>query len=247
MVTLARSGHGAGAFRRRGGYVALGDSISIDDYAGGAGNGGASLFARNRDEDFPAWRGHDLAALPFHLLAMDGATISTLLRFQLPRVAHLGPSVVTLTIGGNDLLAAYGRTQAARRVIAAVGDGLRRALGVPMSLQPRPRVAVGTVYDPSDGTGDAAALGLPPWPPALDLLAELNETIRSTAARQGAAVAEIHRAFLGHGLARGDPSQPAARPTDRELWYCLVIEPNAWGASGVRGAFWEALCGQSPR
>ena len=34
-------------------YVALGDSISIDIYAGGPGRGGASLLARNRDRDFP--------------------------------------------------------------------------------------------------------------------------------------------------------------------------------------------------
>jgi hypothetical protein len=43
-------------------YVALGDSISIDHYAGGEGRGGASLFARNRD-DVPQWRGRDLATL----------------------------------------------------------------------------------------------------------------------------------------------------------------------------------------
>lgn len=36
-------------------YIALGDSISIDPYAGGPGRGGASLLARNRDDDFPDW------------------------------------------------------------------------------------------------------------------------------------------------------------------------------------------------
>ena len=35
-------------------YVALGDSISIDVYAGGPGRGGASLLARNRDDDYGA-------------------------------------------------------------------------------------------------------------------------------------------------------------------------------------------------
>ena len=53
-------------------YVALGDSISIDDYAGGAGRGGASLLFRNRDDDFPHWRGRDVASrhpdAHFHLL-----------------------------------------------------------------------------------------------------------------------------------------------------------------------------------
>ncbi len=43
-------------------YVALGDSISIDDYAGGSGRGGASLLFRNRDDDFPEWSGRDLRA-----------------------------------------------------------------------------------------------------------------------------------------------------------------------------------------
>ena len=56
--------------------MALGDSISIDVYAGGRGRGGASLLARNRDDDFPEWRGRDLATtrpdLAFRLLATDG-------------------------------------------------------------------------------------------------------------------------------------------------------------------------------
>src|SRR6266540_1536519 len=38
-------------------YVALGDSMSIDDYAGGVGRGAASLLFRNRDTDFPDWAG----------------------------------------------------------------------------------------------------------------------------------------------------------------------------------------------
>jgi hypothetical protein len=54
-------------------------------------------------------------------------------------------------------------------------------------------------------------------------------------------VSDLHARFLGHGLAAGDPTQPAARPADRALWYCGLIEPNAWGASQIRAAFWEAL------
>ena len=87
-------------------YVALGDSISIDDYAGGAGRGGASLLFANRDADFPEWRGRDLKSIDpgttFTLLATDGATTRTLLQTQLPRLAALAspPTVVTLTIRG---------------------------------------------------------------------------------------------------------------------------------------------------
>ncbi len=71
-------------------YVALGDSISIDLYAGGPGRGGPSLVARNRDADFPEWRGRDLATtrpeLGFELLATDGGTTASLLDVQLPRL-----------------------------------------------------------------------------------------------------------------------------------------------------------------
>lgn len=235
-------------------YVALGDSISIDDYAGGPGLGGASLFAHNRDETFPEWRRRDLTTmhpgLRYHLLASDGATTETVLDQQLPRLAASGatPTFATLTVGGNDLLGAYGDTARARRVVAVVRRRVDRALCQLRSLM---RVAadpiiLGTVYDPSDGTGDAARLGLPPWPEVLDLLAQLNAALWTLAAEHGAYVADIHRCFLGHGLLRGDPGQPDARPADRGLWYRNLIEPNAWGADAVRAAFWRALPGRCP-
>jgi lysophospholipase L1-like esterase len=227
-----------------GAYVALGDSISIDDYAGGPGRGGASLLAHNRDEDFPMWRGHDLGGRPFHLLATDGATSRTLLEQQVPRLERSGirPSIVTLTIGGNDVLGWYGDTAAALRAADAAVATAETALDRlrPVS-DPSGRVVLGTVYDPSDGTADAARVGLPPWPEVVDVLAHLNEALRRLADRQGAAVADIHAKFLGHGLAIGNPGQPDPRPDDRALWYCDVIEPNAWGANAVREAFWEAL------
>jgi hypothetical protein len=224
-------------------YVALGDSISIDDYAGGHGRGGASLLARNRDEDFPEWRGSELGT-PFVQLATDGATTATLLERQLPRLEQSGvrPTVVTLTIGGNDVLQSYGDTGAARRTVgivrARVGTALQRVAQV---LGAEGQVVVGTVYDPSDGIGDTTSVGLPPWPDVVHVLGELNETLRDVAVEHGAAVAEIHERFLGHGLSVGNPGQGDPRPTDRRLWYCDVIEPNAWGASGVRAAFWAAL------
>jgi hypothetical protein len=100
---------------------------------------------------------------------------------------------------------------------------------------------VATVYDPSDGSGDAGRLGLPPWPEALELLAELNRGLRALADEHKALVADVHGRFLGHGLTTGNPAQPAARPPNRGLWYCDLIEPNAWGASEIRAAFWATL------
>ena len=231
-------------------YVAMGDSISIDDYSGGPGCGGASLLHRNRDDDFPEWRGRDLLTADpdtaFSLLATDGATTRTLLDAQLPRLSALRsrPTIVTLTIGGNDLLGAYGDTAAARQVIVRVRDAVARALPeIDQQLAPGGRIVVGTVYDPSDGTGDAGRLGLPPWDDAVALLAELNDSLRTVARAHGASVAEIAGHFTGHGLRAGDPTRREARPADRALWFCDLIEPNAWGAGGVRAAFWSALDG----
>ncbi len=229
-------------------YVALGDSISIDAYAGGPGRGGASLLARNRDDDFPTWRGHDLATtrpeLGFRLLATDGGTTASLLDGQLPRLEASGavPRIVTITVGGNDVLGAYGDTRRALETVAVVRTRVGRALDRLHALvRPGDSIVVGTVYDPSDGTGEAWRVGLPPWPDVVDVLAELNGTIRAVAREHHAVVADIHGRFLGHGLQAGDPGQSRARPHVQGLWYCNVIEPNAWGADAVRAAFWEAL------
>lgn len=229
-------------------YAALGDSISIDLYAGGRGRGGASLLARNRDRDFPDWRGRDLATtrpkLGFDLLASDGGTTSSLLDVQLPRLesGDAVPRVVTLTVGGNDVLGAYGDTRLALEIVQVVGRRVGRALERLQALVgPGDPIIVGTVYDPSDGSGEAWRVGLPPWPDVVDVLAELNATLRAVAGEHGARIADIHGRFLGHGLHAGNPGQPKARPRDRGLWYCQIIEPNAWGADAVRAAFWAAL------
>jgi lysophospholipase L1-like esterase len=229
-------------------YAALGDSMSIDDYAGGPGRGAASLLWRNRDHDFPAWAARDLTAgdptARLVLLASDGATSSMVAGEQLGRLRRLGviPTLATVTMGGNDLLAAYGDTGAARRAIRAVADNGRRLLaGLRDLMGAQAPIVVATVYDPSDGSGDAGRLGLPPWPEALELLAELNRVLRALAEEYQALVADVHARFLGHGLAAGDPTQPGARPPDRGLWYCGLIEPNAWGASQIRASFWDRL------
>jgi lysophospholipase L1-like esterase len=148
-------------------YAALGDSMSIDDHAGGTGRGAASLLWRNRDDDFPAWAGRDLTAHDPHarlvLRASDGATSATVAGEQLERLRRLGviPTLTTVTMGGNDLLAAYGAAGAARRTIGTLdGNGRRLLTGLRSLMGPEAPIVVATVYDPSDGSGDAGQLGL---------------------------------------------------------------------------------------
>ena len=216
--------------------------MSIDDYAGGAGRGAASLLYRNHDADFPDWSGRDLAAAGFtaQILARDGATAAGVLQNQLPLISG-PPGVVTLTMGGNDLLAAYGNGAAARAAIGRVitiGEQILTRLTAAGCGQ----IVVSTVYDPSDGTGDLAAAGLvPPWPEGPALVQALNAALTGLAGRHGAVVADVHGRFLGHGTAAGDPSQRHARPASQDLWYCNMIEPNAWGAHQIRCTWWQAL------
>jgi len=227
-------------------YVALGDSMSIDDYAGGAGRGAASLLYRNRDTDFPGRSGRDLATAGFtaHNLARDGATAAGVLQDQLPLI-NQPPDLVTLTMGGNDLLAVYGSNTAARAAIGQVttiGEQILARLNEAGCGQ----IVVSTVYDPSDGTGELAGAGLvPPWPEGPALVQELNAALAGLASRHSAVVADVHSRFLGHGAAAGDPSQGRARPASQDLWYCNMIEPNAWGAHQIRCTWWQALNGSA--
>jgi lysophospholipase L1-like esterase len=217
--------------------------MSIDAYAGGAGRGAASLLHRNRDDDFPDWGGRDLHTLGYqlHNLTSDGATTGGVLRAQLPRLNDR-PDLVTLSMGGNDLMTAYGDATAAGATIATVADlaeqVLTRVRAAAGSAAP---VVVTTVYDPSDGTGAVPGGALPPWPDGPRLVRELNAALADVAHRHGALVADVHAHFHGHGAAVGDPGQPHPRPRDRRLWYCGVIEPNAWGAHEIRRTWWHAL------
>jgi hypothetical protein len=209
----------------------------------------ASLLWRNRDDDFPAWAGRDLTARDptarLALLASDGATSTTVAGEQLGRLGRLErtPMLATVTMGGNDLLAAYGDTTAARRAIRTVVDNGRVVLASLRTLMgSEAPIVVAIVYGPSDGSGHAGGLGLPLWPAALELLTELKWGAADAGrGRPGALVADVHARFLGHGLAAGDPTQPVAHPPDRDLWYCDLIEPDAWGASKIRAALWATL------
>src|SRR5919202_6497756 len=110
-------------------YLALGESISIDDYTGVHGGGAPSQLARKL--------GVDLVDL-----TRDGNTTDGVLA-DLAR-APAAADVVTLTAGGNDLLSGD-----LPRAI------LRRLHQIARRIQPLgARVVVNTIYDPSDGDND---------------------------------------------------------------------------------------------
>ena len=184
-------------------YVALGDSISVDDYTGVAGGGAASQLARL------------LGADEFLNLTRDGQFTDGLLAQLEPAPAG---GLVTVTIGGNDLL--LGRP--AHEILRNVAEIDRRLAATGA------RVIANTVYDPSDGDDRLAEteLRLPPR-----LRAEfdaLNAGIRALADQHGFLLADLEQVFRGHGLVSAEP------------WYVLGIEPNLDGATAI-AACWHAL------
>jgi hypothetical protein len=94
---------------------------------------------------------------------------------------------------------------------------------------------------PGRGTGDPARPGSLPRPDAVTVIDELNQALRGVAVRHTAAVADVAGTLLGHRPRAGDPNRPDPRLAERDLWSCRLIEPNAWGAGGVRTAFRAAL------
>jgi acyl-CoA thioesterase-1 len=165
-------------------YVALGDSISIDDYTGKLGGGAPSQLARKL--------GLDLVDL-----ARDANTTENVLAdlVRTPTAADL----VTLTAGGNDLL----RGDSPRRILGRLDEiGRRiRPLGA--------RVILNTIYDPSDGDNNVGRrdLGLS-WLAAIELRRRfnaVNDGIGRLAREHGFLLADLERLFHGHGLASDEP------------------------------------------
>jgi lysophospholipase L1-like esterase len=164
-------------------YLAVGDSMSIDDYTDVDGGGAASQLARK-------------LRIELVDLTVDGNTTHGVLA-DLAR-APAGADVVTLTAGGNDLLGGD-----LPRAI------LRRLHQIAQRIEPLgARVIVNTIYDPSDGDDIVGRreLGLSRLA-MIELrqrLNALNRGIAELAAEHDFLLADIERLFHGHGVASDD-------------------------------------------
>ena len=229
-------------------YVALGDSISIDDYpvmdhqertgARVVGLGAVALLRRNRDAIWPEFAGRDLEALApgirCHDLTYDGATTEGVLGGLAAGLPDADPdaALATLTVGGNDLLALIGASRAdgergVDRALARVGEIVDRV----RERLPRATVLAGTVYDPTDATG--ALEGHRLRAEEMEWLARFNRGVASRCAERGATLVDIHAHFIGHGR--------SAPPAERWYWSGSIIEPSSRGASEVRRLWLDAV------
>jgi len=239
-------------------YLALGDSISIDRYPAfdvqereqlahpPPGLGAASLLYRNDNERWPGFAGRDLRThfpdLQRLDLTVDGATTrSTTSLIPLIPADLEGPVLVTLTAGGNDLLGLL-RLDLGRPATMPKGEGEKGVDDVARALEwivyelrdgiADPTILVGTVYDPSDGTGNLGDGVVRER--ALRWLARFNAHVKALAEPPAVRVVPIHDHFLGHGLSEPDPDA-------RWYWQHMIIEPSAQGASEVRRLWLESL------
>jgi lysophospholipase L1-like esterase len=243
-------------------YVSLGDSMSIDLYpaldAGEidvavalerdphAGNvaplGAASLLHQNDDARWPDEQGGDLVTrypgIGFQNLATDAATIGDVFGEQLPQLdASDDGTLVTLTIGGNDLLSAFAnrpRASLLEAIARDVAEAYEFLLDAVRRTRPNSLVLLTTIYDPSDRLGRIPGVLEEAGKLPLEILDGMNDRIRALAAgTPNAALADVYAHFLGHGA--------SAPEEDRWYWRRSLIEPNAQGASEIRRVWRDAL------
>ncbi len=238
-------------------YFALGDSMSIDFYPAGDAEsagistrediGASALFHRNESALFPEFEGQDLSSLfakiRYKNLAVDGATSEDLLNRM--RASEIVTSVdtkalVTLTLGGNDLLGTYRRfaeEDKARLALqfAQVQKRYDEVVGMIKKKLPNCLLILTTVFDPTDGTGIMPSpMQMYDRKLPIEFLTQFNDHVLSFSKKESILVADVHKHFLGHG---------AECVSAAEFWYWKPspIEPSYRGASEIRRVWLETV------
>ena len=176
-------------------YLALGDSMSIDDYTGVECGGAVKRFFRTLGDEW----------------TLDDRTVDGCRMANVPRDGR--GDLITLTIGGNDLLSNVekylreGLDSFAREHAKLLAD-LRR-------VNPTAILIVGDIYAPATPLRDEAARRLD----------EANAIIHQNCNRVGALLAPIHASFRGH----------------ESTYLCFDIEPTFFGAGKIAALFEDAF------
>lgn len=236
-------------------YVALGDSMSTDEYPTCdlldsdlvpeklVPAGAAALLHRNRDDLWPEFVRKDLATvcpgIEARVLAWDGAMIEDVLTVELTGIGRDAPAarlLFTLTAGGNDLLDALTVEGGLAPVLEEITHRYAELVASLRDEFPGAVMLLTTVYDPTDGTGLLPDLSERYGRLPIEHLHRFNDQVRRIAGRTpGARLADVHRHFLGHGV--------SVPPLERWYWRGSLIEPSARGASEIRRIWWRTLVG----
>jgi lysophospholipase L1-like esterase len=197
--------------------------------------GAASLLYENSEERWPDLVGDDLVSafpgISFDNLAADGATIGDVFGEQLAGLeSNDEPTLITLTIGANDLLSALGnrpKRDLLERIVSDIAEAYDFLIDMLRGRFPAATLVATTAYDPSDRSGKIPGVYDDRGPLPLEALDRLNEHIRTLAhGTPQVLLADAYEHFLGHGVSAADE--------DRWYWRRSLIEPNAMGANELR-------------
>lgn len=172
-------------------YLALGDSMSIDRYTGVVGGGAVKQFF---DWLGPSWNLDDRTA--------DMSCIQNV-------PAGLKGDLITLTIGGNNLLA--DQVRYLDEGLNSFAEGHLRLLQRIRTENPKAIFIVGNIYEPQMPLPDLLS----------NALGEANRAISANVATVGGHLADILGAFRGH----------------QSEYLCYDIEPSLKGASVIANLF----------
>jgi|AGTN01.3.fsa_nt_gi GDSL-like Lipase/Acylhydrolase. len=231
-------------------YIALGDSMSIDLYPARDAEekgiskkeklGASSLLHKNDDELFPEFKGQDLASwfsgIQYHNLAVDGATCEDLLSpVRVKDLKEVGSkkALVTLTLGGNDLLQAFRKNGSSDRNALAsefrlIPERYGTVIETIMTNVPDCVLILTTVFDPTDGTGIMpSATSIYSGNLPIEYLHQFNSMVVTLGGSHLLRLADVHKHFAGHGAECGGAD-------DFWYWKHSPIEPSLRGASEIR-------------
>jgi len=175
-------------------YLALGDSMSIDDYTGVRGGGAVNQFFRTLGKDW----------------SLDDRTCDGCRMADVPR--NRRGDLVTLTIGGNDLL--WNRQRYLQEGLDEFQREHAALLAEIRQMNPGATLIVGDVYEPDAPLSDVERRGL----------SAANAAIHANCAQAQAVVAPIHDTFQRHS----------------HRYLCLGIEPTLAGATAIARLFAQA-------
>lgn len=236
----------------------LGDSITISLYPeldakerygkDLKGLGAGDLLHKNNDEVFPELTGLDLNTFypgsQHFNLAQDGATIPGVynqIRHSYKLVDPQVVDLITLTIGGNDLLQAYAKAKTVdaldERAIE-IEDNFNALVDHLKATYPNATLILNSVYDPTDGT--ALMPGRKDKLP-LEILWEFNRAVDEKSDSGRSIFVDIHDLFMNYGVKMMYPDGKTLKNKNGYYWHHSIIEPNIFGASALRMAWLEAL------
>jgi len=167
-------------------YMALGDSIAAGYKAMPATSGYAyQLYLGRAFGDIPD--------VLFDNASVPGATSLDLLKYQLPQVALFKPNVVTISIGGNDLLKLLADPNSKPTEVL---DAFSQNLGASLEQLCAPLSQVDRIFIHN-------LYAIPEIPPSQPAVLAFNDVLAKTVASKDlsckgkVAVADVYNAFLG--------------------------------------------------